>query len=99
MIFLLFLGMARTKRVNRYCVDCGARLVYYPRLSNPKVPNEFRVLVYACPDCTKDFEKPKIFAIRRGDEKEPFEAIEIYIIENRKLMEKEYPTKAKIRYS
>jgi hypothetical protein len=40
--------LARTRRANRYCVDCGARLVYYPRLSNPKAPNEHRVLVYAC---------------------------------------------------
>ena len=55
--------MARTRRANRYCVDCGARLVYYPRLSNPKAPNEHRVLVYACPDCTEDFEKPKMFSI------------------------------------
>jgi hypothetical protein len=42
--------LARIKRANRYCVDCGARLVYYPRLSNPKAPNEHRVLVYACPE-------------------------------------------------
>jgi len=27
--------MARTNRANRYCVDCGSRLVYNPRLSNP----------------------------------------------------------------
>ncbi len=58
--------MARTRRANRYCVDCGARLVYYPRLSNPKAPNEHRVLVYACPDCTEDFEKPKMFSIKRN---------------------------------
>ncbi len=32
-------ALARTRRANRYCVDCGARLVYYPRLSNPKAPN------------------------------------------------------------
>ena len=50
--------MVRTRRANRYCVDCGARLVYYPRLSNPKAPNEHRVLVYACPDCSDDFDKP-----------------------------------------
>ena len=37
--------MVRKRRANRYCVDCGARLVYYPRLSNPKAPNEHRVLV------------------------------------------------------
>ena len=43
------------------CVDCSARLVYYPRLSNPKAPNEHRVLVYACPDCTDDLKNPKCF--------------------------------------
>ena len=49
--------MVRTRRANRYCVDCGARLVYYPRLSNPKAPNEHRILVYACPDCTRSEER------------------------------------------
>ncbi len=76
--------MARTRRTNRYCVDCGARLVYYPRLSNPKAPNEHRVLVYACPDCTEDFEKPKMFSIRRNIESEPLEAVEIQIVQSRK---------------
>lgn len=76
--------LARTRRTNRYCVDCGARLVYYPRLSNPKAPNEYRVLVYACPDCTEDFEKPKMFSIRRNIESEPLEAVEIQIVQSRK---------------
>ncbi len=75
--------MARTRRVNRYCVDCGARLVYYPRLSNPKAPNEHRVLVYACPDCTRDFERPKMFSIRRNEEASPLEAVEIAITQER----------------
>lgn len=75
--------MARTRRVNRYCVDCGARLVYYPRLSNPKAPNEHRVLVYSCPDCTRDFEKPKLFSIRRGVSDDPLESVEIDITQER----------------
>ena len=66
--------MARTRRANRYCVDCGSRLVYYPRLSNPKAPNEHRVLVYACPDCSNDFDKPK-----RNLVEEPLETVEIEI--------------------
>lgn len=77
--------MARTRRANRYCVDCGARLVYYARLSNPKAPNEYRVLVYACPDCTKDFEKPKMFSIRRNRVEDPLEAVEIEITQARKV--------------
>ncbi|MXX20440.1 MAG: hypothetical protein F4W68_01525 [Cenarchaeum sp. SB0661_bin_35] len=75
--------MARTKRTNRYCVDCSARLVYYARLSNPKAPNEHRVLVYACPNCTKDFEKPKMFSIRRNQVDDPLETVEIEIIQYR----------------
>lgn len=76
--------MARRKRVNRYCVDCGARLVYYPRLSNPKAPNEHRVLVYACPDCTEDFERPMMLSIRRNHTDDPLEAVEIEITQIQK---------------
>jgi hypothetical protein len=75
--------MARTRRANRYCIDCGGRLTYYPRLSNPKAPNEHRVLVYACPDCTVDFEKPKLLSIRRNQVEDPLETIQVEIIENR----------------
>ncbi len=71
--------MARIRRTNRYCVDCGARLVYYPRLSNPKAPNEHRILVYACPDCSNDFDKPKMFSIKRNQGEEPLETGEIEI--------------------
>ncbi len=78
--------MVRTKRTNRYCVDCGSRLVYYPRLSNPKAPNEFRVLVYACPDCTVDFEKPKMFSIKRSKVEEPLETVEIEITQSQKKL-------------
>ena len=76
--------LVRTRRANRYCVDCGARLVYYPRLSNPKAPNEHRVLVYACPDCTDDFEKPKMFSIRRNQVEDPLETVEVEITQLQK---------------
>ena len=76
--------MARKSRVNRYCVDCGARLVYYPRLSNPKAPNKYRVLVYACPDCTEDFERPKMLSIRRNQTEDPLETVEIEITQLQK---------------
>jgi|TARA_B100001971_G_C17891797_1_gene383406 hypothetical protein len=79
--------MVRTRRANRYCVDCGSRLVYYPRLSNPKAPNEHRILVYACPDCTDDFEKPKMFSIKRNQVEEPLETVEIEITQlHKKIM-------------
>ncbi len=76
--------MVRIKRTNRYCVDCGARLVYYPRLSNPKAPNEYRTLVYSCPDCTDDFDKPKLFSIKRIQVEDPLETVEIEIVQLRK---------------
>jgi hypothetical protein len=75
--------LARIRRANRYCIDCGGRLTYYPRLSNPKAPNEHRVLVYACPDCTDDFEKPKLLSIRRNQVEDPLETVEVEIIEPR----------------
>lgn len=78
--------MARTRRANRYCIDCGSRLTYYPRLSNPKAPNEHRVLVYACPDCTVDFEKPKLLSIRRNQVDDPLETVEIEIVETREKL-------------
>ena len=71
--------MARARRANIYCVDGGSRLVYYPRLSNPKAPNEHRVLDYACPDCSNDFDKPKMFSIKRNLVEEPLETVEIEI--------------------
>ena len=80
--------MPRIKRVNRYCIDCKGRLVYYPTLSNPKAANEHRILVYACPDCTVDFEKPKLFAVRREKEDNPIEAVELLIKEERKKLNK-----------
>lgn len=77
--------MATSKR---YCVDCGARLVYYPNLSNPKAPNEQRVLVYACPDCSKTFEKPTLIAIQRSKSDDPLQTIRISIIEDVKSSKK-----------
>lgn len=67
-----------------YCFDCGARLVYYPTLSNPNAPNEHRILVYGCPDCTEDFEKPKLIAVQRNKSDDPLEAVKIEITEVRK---------------
>ena len=79
--------MARTKRANRYCVDCGSRLGFYPRLSNPKAPNESRVLIYACPDCSNDFDKPKMFSIKRNQVENPLETVEIEIKQVQKQLQ------------
>ena len=62
--------------------------MYYPRLSNPKAPNEHRVLVYACPDCTEDFEKPKMFSIKRNVTEDPLETVEIEITQVQKKLAK-----------
>ena len=60
--------------------------MYYPRLSNPKAPNEHRILVYACPDCTADFDRPKMFAIRRNQVQDPLETVEIEITQEHKKL-------------
>lgn len=60
--------------------------MYYPRLSNPKAPNDYRVLVYACPDCTEDFKKPKMFSIRRNKAEDPLETVEIEITQIQKKL-------------
>jgi hypothetical protein len=43
-------------------------------------------LVYACPDCTKDFEKPKLFSIRRNQVEDPLETVEVDITESREKL-------------
>jgi len=77
----------RKNRTNRYCIDCAARLVYYPRLSNPKAPNKHRVLVYGCPDCTVSFEKPVLFSVQRNileDNEDPIHTVNVMITQARK---------------
>jgi DNA-directed RNA polymerase subunit RPC12/RpoP len=73
--------MGTTKR---YCVDCGSRLVYYPNLSNPKAPNEYRLLVYTCMNCSEKNEKPTFIAIKRNKTEDPILAIKILIQEETK---------------
>lgn len=80
--------MATTKR---YCIDCGTRLVYYPNLSNPKAPNEYRVLVYSCPDCTKTFEKPTLIAVKREKSDDPLTTMKLIIVEETKSGTKKEP--------
>ena len=70
-------------QVNKYCIDCGARLVYYPRLSNPKAPNEFRIMVYGCMSCTKDDDKPKMLSLKRNQVDDPLSTVEVEVTEYR----------------
>lgn len=72
------------RRTNRYCIDCGARLVYYPRLSNPKAPNEYRILVYACPDCTESYEKPVLLSVQRNKVDDPLRTVSLTITQSKK---------------
>jgi hypothetical protein len=69
----------RTKRCNKYCIDCGARLTYYGALSNPKAVNEYRVLTYGCPDCTKDWEKPHLIRVQRSEVFDTMKVVELDI--------------------
>ena len=70
----------------RHCPDCGAALVYYPHLSSPRAPEGQRVLVYSCPECTDDFERPRMVAVRPdagggADDAAPIESVDVVITE------------------
>ena len=69
----------------RHCPDCGAALVYYPHLSSPRAPDGQRVLVYSCPECTDDFERPRMVAVRPGaagdGDSAPIESVDVVITE------------------
>ena len=69
----------KTSKVNKYCIDCGARLTYYGALSNPKAANEYRVLTYGCPDCTKDYEKPHLIRVQRSEVFDTMKVVELDI--------------------
>ena len=55
-----------TKSRGRHCPDCGAAMVYYPHLSRTKAPDGRRILAYSCPECTDDFERPRMVVVRRA---------------------------------
>ena len=85
-------GGSGRKRRGRHCPDCGAVLVYYPHLSTPRaLEDDRRMLAYSCPDCTDDFERPRMLAVRRegrgggggggGGGNEGIESVHIEIIE------------------
>lgn len=50
----------------RHCPDCGAAMLYYPHLSSTRASDGRRVLAYSCPECTDDFERPRMVAVRRA---------------------------------
>ena len=65
----------KTSKVNKYCIDCGARLTYYGALSNPKAANEYRVLTYGCPD----YEKPHLIRVQRSEVFDTMKVVELEI--------------------
>ena len=88
-------GGARLR--GRRCPDCGADLVYYPHLSSPAAAADGRrLLAYSCPECTDDFERPRMIVVRRaaaaaargggggGDNGGDIETIYIEIVERRR---------------
>ena len=66
--------------VKRFCPDCGSRLVYNANLSNPKAPNEHRVLTYQCMNCTKTSEKPTLIAIKRSNSDDPIQTMKVIVV-------------------
>jgi len=52
-----------------------------------KGSNEYRVLVYACPDCSNDFDRPKMFSIKRNQVENPLETVEIEIKQVQKQLQ------------
>ena len=78
----------------RRCPDCGAAMLYYPHLSSPRAPDGRRVLAYACPECTDDFERPQMVVVRLGgDGGDPpgIESIDVEIIERARPRPREVP--------
>ena len=67
------------RKTTRFCIDCGSKLVYYPNLSNIKVNNECRLLTYACPSCTEDFEKPFLISVTKSYTNDPIRAVKLEI--------------------
>ena len=74
----------RPRLRGRHCPDCGEAMLYYPHLSRPRSPDGRRTLVYACPECTDDFDRPQMVTVRRGgdDEERPgIESVDVEITE------------------
>lgn len=71
----------------RHCPDCGAAMLYYPHLSSTRASDGRRILVYSCPECTDDFERPRMVAIRRAgrgagaEEGDAVESVDVDIVE------------------
>lgn len=65
----------------RRCPDCGAAMLYYPHLSSPRAPEGRRALVYSCPECTDDFERPRMVVVRPGAGGAGVDSVGVEIVE------------------
>lgn len=68
-------------RRGRRCPDCGAAMLYYPHLSSPRAPDGRRSLVYSCPECTDDFERPRMVVVRPGAGGAGVDSVGVEIVE------------------
>lgn len=71
----------RRGRRGRRCPDCGAAMLYYPHLSSPRAPDGRRALVYSCPECTDDFERPRMVVVRPGAGGAGVDSVGVEIVE------------------
>jgi hypothetical protein len=74
-------------KVNKYCMDCGARLTYWAALSNPKAPNQHRVLTYSCVECTEISDIPHLIRVQRTETNDPIRIVNLEIKHAKKKLE------------
>jgi len=74
----------KKRSCGRFCVNCGSKLIFYRNLSNAKAPNEHRILVYACPSCTKSYEKPTLISIQQNESNDPLRVVSVQVTRIRK---------------
>jgi hypothetical protein len=56
--------------IQKYCPDCTAMMNSLSLVSSQEFPNEYRLMVYRCPKCTKENQVTKLFFLRKVDLKE-----------------------------
>ena len=77
----------RKRPANRDCCLCGDRMYYYPELSTPKAPNEFRIMTYYCPNCTEDSDFPLIVKMQISEVPNPLRIVNLEIKHTKRKLE------------
>lgn len=80
------MSTVRTRRCDVYCIDCGGRLTYYPKLSAPR-NRDARILVYGCADCSKKHGKPVMIAVQRCNAADPRGTLDARMGQHRRVRE------------